>query len=90
MNIQTTKTPAGWQAIDLDSYDGPESDIGRGETEQEAIDDLCEAMGLPYSMKKVYRWEAVDTKPCNHNWFRNIDGYFCINCSATRGLPNDP
>jgi hypothetical protein len=59
VNIVTQKTPAGWQAIDEDSYDpAPENrdeliggEVGRGNTEQESIDDLCDQLGLNYSMK---------------------------------------
>ena len=34
-----------WCAYDDDSYEGPGSKIGRGATEQEAIDDLMEQIG---------------------------------------------
>ena len=48
MHIVANKTPLGWQAIDLDSFDGaPENrdefiggEIGRGDTEESAIADL--------------------------------------------------
>jgi hypothetical protein len=50
MNIQTTfvNPPiplrcCDWSAIDADTYDG-DGPIGRGATEQEAIDDLMEQL----------------------------------------------
>jgi hypothetical protein len=33
-----------WSAVDDSTYDGPGSPIGRGATEQEAIDDLLEQL----------------------------------------------
>lgn len=33
-----------WTAYDDDTYDGPGSCLGRGATEQEAVDDLIEQM----------------------------------------------
>lgn len=36
-----------WTAIDHDTYDGPESPIGMGKTEQEAIADLKEQLDEP-------------------------------------------
>ena len=51
MNIRTIETPAGWKAWDEDTYDGAEPFAGWGDTEQEAIDDLCDLLGKPYSMK---------------------------------------
>ena len=42
MRIVTEKAYVGWYAYDDDSYDGPESPIGHGHTEQEAIDDFME------------------------------------------------
>jgi hypothetical protein len=59
MNIVANETPVGWRAIDLDTFDGaPENrdeliggEVGRGDTEQESIDDLCDQLGLNYSMK---------------------------------------
>jgi hypothetical protein len=33
-----------WSAVDDDTYDGPGCPIGRGATEQEAIDDLLEQL----------------------------------------------
>lgn len=37
---------ADWEAVDDDTFDGPGSPIGTGETEQEAIDDLLEQLEL--------------------------------------------
>jgi hypothetical protein len=61
MNIVAQRTPLGWQAIDLDSFEGaPENrdefiggEIGRGDSEQDAIDDLMDQLGYPYSMKPL-------------------------------------
>lgn len=58
-NIVTTRIPGGWQAYDEDTYDGapdagwPFNCIGYGGTEQEAIDDLCSALELPYSYRRI-------------------------------------
>lgn len=42
MKIRTALAypPNNWTAVDDDTYDGPGSPIGTGQTEQEAIDDL--------------------------------------------------
>lgn len=43
MDIQTTQHyPNEWTAYDADTYDGPESPMGYGRTEEEAIADLRE------------------------------------------------
>jgi hypothetical protein len=40
----TEQLPGCWVAVDDDTYDGPPSPIGRGFSEQEAIDDLLEQL----------------------------------------------
>ncbi len=43
MKIVTEEAyPGQWWAVDDDTYDGPGSLIGRGNTQQEAIEDLKE------------------------------------------------
>lgn len=45
MTIVTTECYPGWfSAIDSETYDGPESPLGLGRTEQEAIADLLDKM----------------------------------------------
>ena len=45
MNIRTTQHYSDiWTAIDDDTYDGPGSPIGHGQTEQEAKADLLEQL----------------------------------------------
>lgn len=45
MNIKTQESwPARWLAYDDDSYDGPGSALGHGQSEQEAIEDLMEQL----------------------------------------------
>ena len=42
MKISTEQQiPGKWVAVDDDTYDGPGSPIGTGNTEKEAIHDLC-------------------------------------------------
>lgn len=37
--------PGCWVAVDVDAYDGPESPIGSGLSEDDAIDDLLDKLG---------------------------------------------
>ena len=47
MKIKTTQHCVHeWTAIDDDTYDGPESKMGIGNSEAEAIEDLKEKMGF--------------------------------------------
>ncbi len=47
MHVKTTQhLPHEWTAIDEDSYDGPDSHMGIGNTEAEAIADLMDKMGI--------------------------------------------
>ena len=46
MNVKTEFQVYGWVAVDDDTYDGPGSPIGRGPTEQKAIDDLMEELEM--------------------------------------------
>jgi len=46
MTIKTTRHYSDqWTAIDADTYDGPESPLGSGHTEAEAVASLCEKLG---------------------------------------------
>ena len=82
MNIQTTKTPLGWQAIDEDSYDGADEShdcgslypIGHGDTEQEAIDDLMEQLDRPYSLEVVRGMRFIQSRAHPDSWWsKRID-----------------
>ena len=59
MNVKTSRLPyGGWDAIDGD-YTGPPDEIGYGDTEQEAIDDLHEKKELPYSQWAIPRIDYI-------------------------------
>lgn len=48
MKIKTTQHCVHeWTAIDEDTYDGPESRMGTGNSEAEAVADLLEQMETP-------------------------------------------
>jgi hypothetical protein len=44
VNIRTNWQYMHWVAVDDDTYDGPDSSLGMGSTEQEAIEDLREQL----------------------------------------------
>jgi hypothetical protein len=45
MNIRTTQHYVNeWTAINTDTYDGPESPYGAGDTEEHAVADLLEQL----------------------------------------------
>ena len=46
--VGNTRHDGAWTAVDDDTYDGPGSLLGQGDTEQEAIEDLMGKMEMAW------------------------------------------